>query len=372
MTQTPLRQVPLRFHADSRAADTHVNLSAVRTDGRHLWVAGDETATVERLTARHDADGVLVGWDDQVTVALADLVALPAGPHEEADVEGIARDGDWLWAIGSHSLKRKRIRPHDDDAKARKRLGRVVREPNRYVLVRMPVDPATGLPAREVVTGAGTLTAAVLGAHHDSLTDLLADDDLVAPFLAIPSKDNGVDVEGVAVHHGADGGTRLYVGFRGPVLRGWAVLVELRPRTHPRHPHRLEAAAFEDGRRYRLHLLDLGGLGIRDLCPDGDDLLVLAGPSMGLSGPVRVHRWLGATALEAADVVRADGLPVVLDLPHGQGQDHPEGIAVVPAAVTGTTEQLLVVLDSPAPGRHADGGGMLADLWYLPDRPSRA
>lgn len=365
-TPTPVRQVPLRFHADSRDTDTHVNLSAVRTDGRHLWVAGDETATVERLTAHRDADGTLTGYDDQVTVALADLVELPAGPDEEADVEGLARDGDWLWAIGSHSLKRKRIRAHDDDAKARRRLGKVVREANRYVLVRMPVDPATGLPAREVETAGGTLTAAVLGAWDDSLADVLEDDDLLAPFFAIPSKDNGVDVEGVAVHHDDDGGTRLYVGFRGPVLRGWAVLVEVRPVTHPDDPHRLRLQRFPDGSRYRLHLLDLGGLGIRDLCPDGDDLLVLAGPSMGLSGPVRVHRWTGATDLEAAGVVRADGIPVVLDLPHGNGQDHPEGIAVVPPEVTGSAPQLLVVLDSPAPERHTSDGGMLADLWDLP------
>ena len=33
--------------------------------------------------------------------------------------------------------------------------------------------------------------------------------------------------------------------------------------------------------------------------------------------------------------------------------------------VTGTVEQLLVVLDSPAPQRHTPDGGMLADLWDL-------
>ncbi len=30
---------------------THTDLSAVRSDGHVLWVAGDETATVERLAA---------------------------------------------------------------------------------------------------------------------------------------------------------------------------------------------------------------------------------------------------------------------------------------------------------------------------------
>src|SRR3990170_249848 len=46
--------VRLRFHRDSREQGTHVNLSALRLDGRCLWVAGDETATVERLVASHD------------------------------------------------------------------------------------------------------------------------------------------------------------------------------------------------------------------------------------------------------------------------------------------------------------------------------
>ena len=359
----PLRRLPLHFDEASKAGMTHVNLSAVRADGHHLWVAGDETATLERLTAVVE-DGRVLGYDHQVSVPLAELVDLP-GPHdEEADVEGLARSGPWLWAIGSHSLKRKRIRDHDRDDKARRRLGKVVREPNRFVLVRLPVDPATGLPAREVDVDGETRTAAVLGAHDDDLSTHLADDDLVAPFLAIPSKDNGLDVEGIAVHHSPDG-DRLWVGLRGPVLRGWAVLLELRPRTHRKDPGRLVLEEFADGATYRLHLLDLRGLGIRDLCPDGDDLLVLSGPSMGLSGPVRVHRWVGGCVTEAADVVRAARLPVVLDLPHGQGEDHPEGITLLPADVTGTVEHLLVVLDSPAPQRHTPDGGMLADVWEL-------
>ncbi|WP_432485452.1 DUF3616 domain-containing protein [Kineococcus esterisolvens] len=369
---SPVRQVPLHFSAASRAGATHTNLSAVRTDGEHLWVAGDETATVERLTAQRSADGAVTGYADEVSTNLADLVDLPAGAEEEADLEGIARNGPWLWAVGSHSLKRKKIRDHDSDAKARKRLGKVVREENRYVLARLPVDPATGLPARRVEVDGEELTAAVLGGRGDSLTDLLDDDDLLEPFLAIPSKDNGVDVEGIAAHQRDDGEVRLYVGFRGPVLRGWAVVVEVRPETDPDDPHRLRLARFGDGpgkgERYRLHLLDLGGLGVRDLCPHGEDLLVLAGPSMSLSGPVRVHRWVGACAADAAEVVRADELPLVLELPHGQGEDHAEGIAVLPPGAHGTDhgEQLLVVLDSPAAARHAGDGAMLADVWDLP------
>ena len=50
-----------------------MNPSAMRLDGRCLWVAGDETATVERLVA--SAGGQEYG--DQVTYRLAHLLDLP-------------------------------------------------------------------------------------------------------------------------------------------------------------------------------------------------------------------------------------------------------------------------------------------------------
>ncbi|MGW2309743.1 DUF3616 domain-containing protein [Actinomadura luteofluorescens] len=350
------RRVELRFCPESREAQTHVNLSAVRQDGRCLWVAGDETATIERLTAVAGEDGRVTGYDGQATIALADLVPLPAGADEEADIEGLARADGWLWAIGSHSLKRKKIKPGNGDAKARKRLATIVREDNRYILARIPlVTGEDGLPT--AVAEDGDRTAAVLGLDKDSIADLLADDPHLAPFLSIPSKDNGLDIEGVAVH-----GDRLYIGLRGPVLRGWAVLVEIRPAPHPRDPRRLRALPVgDDGELYRTHFLDLGGLGVRDLCPHGDDLLVLTGPSMDLDGPVRLVRWPGAARADAGEIVTADELEVLGELPHGDGDDHAEGIAVLDEPGT----RLLVVYDSPAPDRLTADGGVLADVLHL-------
>ncbi|GAA4226815.1 DUF3616 domain-containing protein [Actinomadura meridiana] len=352
------RQVELRFGVESREAETHTNLSAVRQDGRCLWVAGDETATIERLTATVDADGRVTGYDAQATIALADLVPLPAGADEEADIEGLGRSNGWLWAVGSHSLKRKKIKPGQSDAKSRKRLATVVREDNRYILARLPlVTGDDGLP--RVVREDGDRTAAVLGLDGDSITDLLADDPHLAPFLSIPSKDNGIDIEGVAAH-----GDRLYIGLRGPVLRGWAVLVEIRPGADPSDPRKLRPLPVGDGRDlYRTHFLDLRGLGIRDLCPHGDDLLVLTGPSMDLDGPVRVVRWRNAARTDAAEIVPAGELEVLGDLPHGDGDDHAEGIAVLDE---GPGTRVLIVYDSPSPKRLTTGGGVLADVVTLP------
>lgn len=356
-----LGTVRLHFHEEAQDSETHVNLSAMRLDGRCLWVAGDETATIERLVASDDGED----YERQVTYRLADLVDLPGEDDEEADIEGIARSGPFLWAVGSHSLKRKKIKDHDGE-KAFERLATVSGDTNRQVLVRLPVeDDADGLPApvRETGVGGQRLTAAVLGAPGEpTLRDLLADDPHLGPFVPIPSKDNGLDIEGVAV-----AGERVYLGMRGPVLRGWAVLLELSPYVDADSPGVLRLREADDGRPYRKHVLDLDGLGVRDLCPHGDDLLVLAGPTMSLSGPVRVYRWYGGCTTEAPTVVRGDLLTLELELSHGAGVDHAEGLDVLPAD-DDHPERLLVVYDSPAPERMPGDGIVLADVLPLPGR----
>lgn len=363
------RQVRLDFRPHAREAGTHTNLSAVRSEGRVLWVAGDETATVERLVAEgpapgddatHGDAGPPSSYGSQTTYRLADLVDLPGPPDDEADVEGLARSGAYLWAVGSHSLKRKKVKDKHDDRKALERLATVVGEANRQVLVRVPVVTVDALPAlvREAEVDGERRVAAAFGSAEEDLRTLLADDEHLGPFLPLPGKDNGLDIEGIAVT-----GERVFLGLRGPVLRGWAFVLELRPRADPDDPTRLRLTAFDDGRPYRKHALDLGGLGVRDLCPDGDDLLVLTGPTMDLDGPVRVVRWVGAGVADVPDVVRAGELRPEVDLPYGEGEDHAEGIAFLPGSAGG---ELMVVYDSPSAARLGDDGSVLADVVRLP------
>ena len=344
------KTVALRFTSASQELETHTNLSAVRSDGAVLWVAGDETATVERLVAE---DG---GWGDQRSFALADLVDLPGAADEEADVEGLARDGGYLWAVGSHSLRRKRVKDKHDGAKALERLATVEGQANRQVLLRLPLEQVDGLPqpVRETEVDGEVRRAASFGSRGKDLRDLLEDDERLGPFLPIPGKDNGLDVEGIAVR-----GDRVLLGLRGPVLRGWAFVLELRPYVDDDEPDRLRLAELDDGRRYRTHVLDLEGLGVRDLCPAGDDLLVLAGPTMDLDGPVHVFRWHGAMIVDAPTVVRGEALTRELDLPYGEGCDHAEGIGLLDDG------SLLVVYDSPSPDRLHDEA-VLADVVRLP------
>lgn len=75
---------------------------------------------------------------------------------------------------------------------------------------------------------------------------------------------------------------RLFIGLRGPVVRGWAVIVELEVGDRPGiEPQPIGA----EGRRYRKHFLDMRGLGVRDLCRHGEDLLLLAGTHNGARRP---------------------------------------------------------------------------------------
>ncbi|MEJ3658832.1 DUF3616 domain-containing protein [Actinomycetes bacterium KLBMP 9759] len=347
----PGGQVHLHFSGHVVATGNHVNLSAIRTEGRHLWLAGDETATLERLTL-DSASAPTVGAG-QRSFFLHDLVDLPGPPDAEADLEGIARSGDWLWATGSHSLVRKQIKPHHSDAKAYRRLAKVRREPNRFVIARLAVHQGEDGPELMRRTPDGRQSAIIGAPGTTNLADLLAADEHLGPFLSIPSKDNGLDVEGLAVH-----GQTLYVGLRGPVLRGWAVVLEVLPQPDPTDDTRLLLGAFPEGVRFRKHLLDLGGLGVRDLCPDGDDLLVLAGPSMALSGPVRVYRWHGAATTDTSRVVRGAEISVERELPHGAGVDHAEGIALL---ADDAPARLLVVYDSPSTARRPTPDSVLAD-----------
>ncbi|WP_308250685.1 DUF3616 domain-containing protein [Nonomuraea rhizosphaerae] len=321
-----MEQVELHFDPASKASQTHTNLSAVRRDATGLWIAGDETATIEHLawTGEHYAD--------QRTFRLADYVPLPAGPDDEADIEGLARANGYLWAVGSHSLKRRRVRSKDP-AKAVRRLATVLREENRFILARLPLNPVTNAPARgAVMSGKDNIAAHLEGDPH------------LAPFLALPGKDNGLDIEGIAVVD-----ERVYLGLRGPVLRGWAVVLEISPvETEPGRLRLREP--------YRKHFLDLGGLGVRDLCPHGRDVLLLTGPSMDLDGPVRVMRW---RVRKAGEVVPAGELETVAELPYGIGCDHPEGLAVLEDG------RLLVVYDSPSPARITPSGGVLADIFKI-------
>ena len=327
------------------------SLSAAVFAGDDLWVASDETTSVERLTTD---DGVT--FRNHRSFSLNGLINLPAQGtqfDQEIDIEGLDFHASYLWLIGSHGIKRKKVERTETGtvAKLIRKLGTIEKEGNRFILARIPVIKNSQTGERELVGESPPGSNPVLKASSltgDLTSDVLSNairsadggkgDIHLARFLDIPGKDNGLDVEGLAV-----AGEKVFVGLRGPVLRGWAIILELAVDTS--NNSQLVLKEFEPTRSYRKHFLDLAGLGVRELSLQGSDLLVLAGPTMVLDGPTTLYRWKDALNTSGESVVRGDQLTAEIQIPFGQRTDHAEGIAIVPD--TGPTTQVLVVYDSP-------------------------
>ncbi|MFZ5525704.1 MAG: DUF3616 domain-containing protein [Pseudomonadota bacterium] len=348
--------VRLEFDQDSLV---HLNLSGAAFIGDTLWVAGDEACGIDRLTRLQPTGPEALRFGEPVNFPLADFIDLPGEADDEADLEGMAFDGRCLWVVGSHGLKRKNAKPGRSAQDNARRLAKLSLDSNRLLLACIPVEPGEGgVPTLVPRSGDGRRARRLQGDERsNALTRLLADDPHFGPFLPLPGKDNGFDVEGMALLDES-----MLLGLRGPVLRGWAGLLELNPRAQGDH---LQLAALQGSDALlRKHFLNLGGLGVRDLHMDGDDLYILAGPTMVLDGDIRLYRWAGARqALQANDepVTFWPDLPVVCTLPHEPGADRAEAFCALPAHLA-RTPSWLALYDAPAPARHPDEFTVLGDL----------
>ncbi|MDP3173319.1 MAG: DUF3616 domain-containing protein [Phenylobacterium sp.] len=340
-----LAQVPLALdeHAQGEDQPAH-DISAAAALGDTLFLAADECAGLEVLHRAAD------GYAEHRRVELRKAFDLPGG-DSEMDIEGVAVCDDWLWIVGSHSLTRKKPkkgRPLDEKGLAR--LTKLNDNHNRMFLGRMPLRPLGG-GRWDVCTGEydGRRPQMLpVGKHVSPLFKILREHPLIGPFTVISAKENGLDVEGLIVK--AD---RVGLGLRGPVINGWALIVEVEVHS--------EAGGLELASGLTTHFLDLGGLGIRDLKRLGDEVLILAGPTMKLDGPTQVFRWSG-WGKRAANGDLLHHPSRVLELPFGDRCDHPEAMAAIEHE---GEERLLVVCDAPGPNRLV-AGRVLADVFPLP------
>jgi hypothetical protein len=347
----PKARLKLRF--EHREAIAHLDdpvqqdLSAAARYRQSLFLSCDEGAGVDRLTESEEG-----GWGNHRHFTLGELVKLPGGKEGEMDIEGLDCDGDWLWVVGSHSLKRDKP-DGKDPVEGLGAMADIDRDRNRYFLGRFPLaeDGDGAVPKAE---HEGRRAAHVkFTKKRGKLMKWLDGDEHLAPFLELPSKENGLDIEGIAAR-----GDRLWLGLRGPVLRGRGVILELDVKlTGSGH---LKARRIDGKRRYRKHLLPTRGLGVRDLAWDGDDMLVLVGPTMTGDGPAHVLRWKHAARRHTAKAHADEAVEHVLELPYRGPVDHPEGL--VPWG-----DDWLVVYDSPAEDRVEDEGSVVsADIWRVP------
>jgi hypothetical protein len=350
-----LNQILLKFEdgfKQHREDISAVLLTPDKSD-KYLWLGSDETATIERLSFV-DAQT----FDNHKRFHVQDFIELPEPEDQEIDIEGIAYSDYYLWFVGSHSWKRKKPKSDKTDLENIARLSQIKTEANRYILGRIPMiagelvktwqhpdDPNVQLSAAKLeLTKGGNL-----------LTDALGKDAHLGCFVnaTIPGKDNGFDIEGIAIYQ-----NRLFLGLRGPVLRGWAIMLEIELETST--PELLKLKQIGQEQLYKKHFIHLNGLGIRDLCLDGEDILILAGPTMDLDGPVRIYRLQNGVNLREDTLSKPD---MIQEIPYGNLDDHAEGITLF-HEITGMPS-LLVVYDSPAKQRLKGDGDVVVDVFKL-------
>ena len=336
------------------------NLSGAAFTGDWLWVAGDEACGLNRLHRLPPVGNEALRYGEVHNLPLSELLDLPGEADDEADLEGMAVADGCLWVVGSHGLKRKNAKPGREHADNARRLAKLTLDGNRRLLARLPIeDDAHGVPTLVRQARDGRRAALLKGdAQTNLLTRALANDPHFGPFMAIPGKDNGFDIEGLAVD-----GQRLLLGLRGPVLRGWSALIEIAVEARGAQLHLLPLDG--SGTLVRKHFLQLDGLGVRDLHFSGDDLYLLAGPTMVLNGDIRVFKWPGARPLLAAnqDPVRFEtGLSESVSLPHGQGSNRAEALCELPAGLLAGPPSWLVLYDAPGPDRREGEHTVFGDV----------
>jgi hypothetical protein len=282
------------------------NLSGAAFIGDSLYLANDEGRKLLHL--RRDG-AAATRYTMKKAIAVSDLFELrdeEIDEEREFDLEALAVDGDRLWLIGSHAMGH--AAPDDSHPK---QLG-LKRDRDRLLFACVETENGklktdSGRHLRIEAVGA-TYTTAFLSALRatsprangfvreiSALTGIAADSfgDIgwFTPYTLASTKENGLDIEGLAVrrHPGDSSRSTVFVGLRGPVIDGQAVIVEVTIREHADRGLTVEDAP-------RFHLLDLDGFGVRDLEWRGAGLLILAGPTMTRQNESALYRWRDAGA----------------------------------------------------------------------------
>jgi hypothetical protein len=242
----------------------------------NLFVVADDEDNTLRIY-RADQGGTAVGQCDCTPFLKLE------GEQPEADLEGGARVGDRAFWISSHG---------------RNRAGK--ERPSRGVFF-----------ATDINTSAGGITLSPAGApYRNLLADLIEEPrfarfHLAAASRRAPKEVDALNIEGLSAT--PEGG--LLIGFRNPIPDGKALLI---PLLNPNEMILGNKARFGDA-----ILLDLGGLGIRDVALVQDRYVIIGGPYHP-GGKFRLYTWKGGTSI-----------PEVLGLKH-LSRCNAEGLVIYP------------------------------------------
>jgi hypothetical protein len=262
------------------------DISGLREVGDFLVIGADEGNKVQILKR----EGGHYRWERDII--------LSEDEKKEIDIEGIACEGEMVYVIGSHSCKRPRMKAENTYETNRKLIEKVLYEKNRDKLFRFRLDKKTGNVVGNI--------------EKTSLRGLINNNAVLKRFRRLPSKENGVDIEGIAVKNGF-----VYIGFRGPVLRGNYV-----PILRCKFAERIDAS--------ETLFANLGGCGVRDMVRVQQGFLILAGPVGDGPGSYQLYFWDGMDCLpgQRASGVAPGQCVYLCDIPTPENAKA-EGITVV-------------------------------------------
>jgi len=289
----------------------NVDISSVVMWGNGLVIGADEGHVIQVL--KEDGAGRYVAHEDgHIPLAAKDKKI-------EVDVEAMAWDAGVLYVCGSHCRIRERVKPDEETvADNRKRLRKNERQRSRERLYRI-----------EWTDNGPRVSQSV------SLQDLIEDDKHLEDAVEIPSKENGVDIEGLAV-----GGTdELLIGFRGPVFRGNYVPVMALDTSD---------GFKEDKLDHELRFVNLGGRGIRGMTEAGDRFLLIGGPVGDEAMSYVLYAWDGKDAMPGTDDDGKQHVVPLCEIPVPNDGAKAEGIQYL--GETAEEYRFLVVYDSAANG----------------------
>jgi len=290
--------------------DASVDLSGAVVVGDFLVIGADEGHLLQVL--RRDQGGER--WQIQQKLPLAKR-------NQETDIEAITYGNGYLYVIGSHSFRRRQMKPHLSRGRNLERLLETDGESPRNRLYRLAFDAESGRIGE---------------IRHMDLSKRLRKDPLLGLFWGIPGKENGIDIEGLAFRDG-----NLHLGFRGPVLgENYVPVMSLE---------------FTRAKHYELRFVRLDGQGIRDMCSLERGFMVLSGPVNDAPGPFCLWWWDGEDQIpdKGRQVVPA----VLLDEVSTRGGAKAEGLALLEQ--TARQAKVLVVYET---GTSAQAVTMQVDL----------
>ncbi|MEW5823148.1 MAG: DUF3616 domain-containing protein [Pseudomonadota bacterium] len=329
-----------RFHND--AADAS---AAVAVDSDWMLIANDEDQVL-RLYPRH------VSGDPQARSPFSSETTPDTGPLglsdtsgsgklREVDIEGVARLGNRLFWLGSHSNNKD-----GEAAPNRRRLFATDLTGNGAAATLGYVDRYDYLRDDLIAWDAGNghgLGANALGLAASSATGL-------APEAADGS---GFNIEGFVI---APDNSSGYIAFRAPlqdsIARNHALIVPVQALDTLVDDGNAAGSRVAGSASFGAPIfLDLGGRAIRDIARNGSGYyLILAGPAASATGvppaDFRLYAWSGQ-ADEAPQAVDAD-------LTGLASQGSFEGIVEVPS-MNGGTASIQLIVDNGDTDWYADG-----------------